>query len=125
MGVLMIDEMKVEPHESVNRRMESMANINPDRMTMDTIERLNIETCRLAGTVIWVCAHFWGKMLPQQCVLSYVISTSQPWLYLPDEFRKSLRVFLRGSPLNYQVLSLDIAQTAKLRKQTWQVPGFG
>ena len=28
----------------VNRRMDSMANINPDRTTMDTIERLNIET---------------------------------------------------------------------------------
>jgi len=30
----------------VNRRMESMANIIPDRLTMQNIERLNIETCR-------------------------------------------------------------------------------
>ena len=35
----------------VNCRMESMANIIPGPLTMQNIERLKIETCRLAGTV--------------------------------------------------------------------------
>ena len=50
----------------VNRRMESMA--NPDRLTMQNIERLNIETCRLAGTVTRMMNTFQQGMLTLQRV---------------------------------------------------------
>ena len=49
----------------VNRRMESMAN---DRLTMQNIERLNIETCRLAGTVTRMMNTFQQGMLTLQRV---------------------------------------------------------
>ena len=52
----------------VNRRMESMANIIPDRLTMQNIERLNIETCRLAGTVTRMMNTFQQGMLTLQRV---------------------------------------------------------
>src|SRR6476660_5167309 len=51
----------------VNRRMESMATI-PDRLTMQNIERLNIETCRLAGTVTRMMNTFQQGMLTLQRV---------------------------------------------------------
>ena len=51
----------------VNRRMESMATI-PDRLTMQNIERLNIETCRLAGTVTRMMNTFQKGMLTLQRV---------------------------------------------------------
>lgn len=35
----------------VNRRVERMDSIFLDRLTMDDLQRLNVETCRLAGTV--------------------------------------------------------------------------
>ena len=49
----------------VNRRMESMAN---DRLTMQNIERLNIETCRLAGAVTRMMNTFQQGMLTLQRV---------------------------------------------------------
>ena len=48
----------------VNRRMESMA--IPDRLTMQNIERLNIETCRLAGAVTRMMNTFQQGMLTLQ-----------------------------------------------------------
>ena len=51
----------------VNRRMESMATI-PDRLTMQNIERLNIETCRLAGTATRMMNTFQQGMLTLQRV---------------------------------------------------------
>ena len=51
----------------VNRRMESMATI-PDRLTMQNIERLNIETCRLAGAVTRMMNTFQQGMLTLQRV---------------------------------------------------------
>ena len=52
----------------VNRRMKSMANIIPDRPTMQNIERLNIETCRLAGAVTRMMNTFQQGMLTLQRV---------------------------------------------------------
>ena len=52
----------------VNRRMESMANIISDRLTMQNFERLNIETCRLAGTVTRMMNTFQQGMLTLQRV---------------------------------------------------------
>ena len=49
----------------VNRRMESMAN---DRLTMQNIERHNIETCRLAGTAARMMNTFQQGMLTLQRV---------------------------------------------------------
>src|SRR4029077_15042571 len=49
----------------VNRRMESMAN---DRLTMQNIERQNIETCRLAGTAARLMNTFQQGMLTLQRV---------------------------------------------------------
>jgi hypothetical protein len=48
----------------VNRRLESMANIN--QLTMQDIERQNIETCRLAGTAARLMNTF------QQAMLTFV-----------------------------------------------------
>ena len=48
--------------------MESMANIIPDRLTMQNIERLNIETCRLAGAVTRMMNTFQQGMLTLQRV---------------------------------------------------------
>ena len=51
----------------VNRRLESMANIN-QLTTMQDIERQNIETCRLAGTVARMMNTFQQGMLTLQRV---------------------------------------------------------
>ena len=50
----------------VNRRMESMANIN--QLTMQDVERQNIETCRLAGTAARLMNTFQQGMLTLQRV---------------------------------------------------------
>ena len=53
----------------VNRRMESMADINQlyiNQLTMQNIERLNIETCRLAGTATRMMNTFQQGMLTLQ-----------------------------------------------------------
>jgi hypothetical protein len=51
----------------VNRRLESMANIN-QLTTMQDIERQNIETCRLAGAVTRMMNTFQQGMLTLQRV---------------------------------------------------------
>ena len=48
--------------------MESMANIIPDRLTMQNIERQNIETCHLAGGVARMMNTFQQGMLTLQRV---------------------------------------------------------
>ena len=50
----------------INRRLESMANIN--QLTMQDIERQNIETCRLAGAVTRMMNTFQQGMLTLQRV---------------------------------------------------------
>jgi hypothetical protein len=50
----------------VHQRTERMATMVPDRHTIDTLERLNLETCRLAGTVTRMMTTFQQGMLTIQ-----------------------------------------------------------